>query len=208
MNGNSSVALARNGQRSSDCALTITTGCKTKRRGFWESAPNRNLPSASAPCSCNPQWKSALGLYLFAERRNNRRGKRTRRHPRDRDFASAFLLFDDRMGRPFRCANILARCRSRVGGTSRRRGIAHSILGRVNPLTLGWADANQSRRSFRRRHRTALASGVPRWREQRRLAHRRHHYRRAGPALRQLHAKLSKSYSAWSVGDPPDRREN
>ena len=31
----------------------------------------------------------------------HRRGKRTRRHPRHRYFASAFLLFDDQMGRMF-----------------------------------------------------------------------------------------------------------
>ena len=36
----------------------------------------------------------------------------------------------------------------------------------------------------------------------------RHHYRRAGSALRQLSAELSQSHSARSLGDPPHRRKN
>src|SRR5438034_7881756 len=84
----------------------------------------------------------------------------------------------------------------------------HSILGRNNPVTLGWANADQLRRTFRGRHGFALAGGVPRPREQRRVAHRRHHYRGAGPPLRQLYAKLSKSHSAWTPGNTPHRREN
>ena len=37
---------------------------------------------------------------------------------------------------------------------------AHSILGRNNAFALGWPDADQLRRTFRRRHRVALASRV------------------------------------------------
>ena len=42
-NGNSSVTPARNGRRSSNYGLIITTASKMKRRCFWESAQNRNL---------------------------------------------------------------------------------------------------------------------------------------------------------------------
>ena len=53
-----------------------------------------------------------------------------------------------------------------------------------------------------------MASGVPRPREQRRVADRRHYYRGAGSPVRQLHAKLSKSHSAWTPGNTPNRRKN
>ncbi len=47
------------------------------------------------------------------------------------------------------------------------------------------------------------------WRErQRRIAHRRHHYCGARPPLRQLHAKLSKSYSARGRSDPSHSRND
>ena len=40
---------------------------------------------------------------------------------------------------------------------ARRSGTAHSILGRINPVTLGWANTNQLRGSFWRRHGAVLA---------------------------------------------------
>ena len=43
---------------------------------------------------------------------------------------------------------------------------------------------------------------------QRRAAHGRHHYGCAGPPLRQLYAKLSKSHSAWTRGNTPHHRKN
>src|SRR5438445_7013900 len=85
---------------------------------------------------------------------------------------------------------------------------AHSILGRASLVTLGWAHVDQLRWALRRRHSFALAGGVPRWREQRRVAHRRHHYGGAGPPLRQFHAELSESYSAWAGGHSSHSRND
>src|SRR5207249_9215554 len=41
MNGNLFVTPVRNGRRSSDCRLIITTASKTKRGSFWASALNQ-----------------------------------------------------------------------------------------------------------------------------------------------------------------------
>src|SRR6266516_6173909 len=85
------------------------------------------------------------------------------------------------------------------------RKSSHPILGRNNPVALGWAHADQLWRTFRGRHGFALAS----WREpKRRIAHRRHYYGGARPPLRQLHAKLSKSYSARGRSDPSHSRND
>src|SRR6266536_5252184 len=84
----------------------------------------------------------------------------------------------------------------------------HSILGRDSLVTLGWAHVDQLRRTLRRWHGAALARGVPRRREQRRVAHRRHHYRGARSPLRRLHAQLSESYSARSRCHPSRPRND
>src|SRR6266480_2718961 len=81
----------------------------------------------------------------------------------------------------------------------------HSVLGRINLATLGRPHADQLRRTFRRWHSAALAYWPER---QRRIAHRRHHYCGARPPLRQLHAKLSKSYSARGRSDPSHSRND
>src|SRR5712691_5992759 len=81
----------------------------------------------------------------------------------------------------------------------------HSILGRDNLVTLGWARIDQLRWALRRRHGAALAGRRER---QRRAAYRRHHYGGAGPPLRQLHAELSESYSARSRCHPSRPRNN
>src|SRR5437763_12553377 len=73
-----------------------------------------------------------------------------------------------------------------------------SVLGGNNFVAVGWADVNQLRWAFRRRHGFALA----RWRERkRRIAYRRHRYRGARPPLRQLHAKLPEPDSARGQSD-------
>src|SRR5205823_9957937 len=73
-----------------------------------------------------------------------------------------------------------------------------SVLGGNNFVAVGWADVNQLRWAFRRRHGFALA----RWRERkRRVAQRRHRYRGARPPLRQLHAKLPEPDSARRQSD-------
>ena len=65
MNGNLCVTLARNGQRSNNYGLLITTVSKTKQRSFWALAQNRNLRSGNALCSCNRPKEIYCGIALL-----------------------------------------------------------------------------------------------------------------------------------------------
>ena len=146
MNGNSSVTLARNGRRSSDYELIITIVIEDEAPRLLgigtepEFAIGQRALLLQSPGG-NLLWDciSLLDDETIAEV-NARGGIRAIAisHPH---FYSSMIEWAERFD-----AQIFLHSADREWVM--RKSAAHSILGRINPLTLGWANTDQLRRSF------------------------------------------------------------